>query len=187
VRLVPHPIERVLAQGVRTRDGREHALDALVLATGFEAAEAVAPFALCGRGGADLDALWRREPPSAYLGTSIAGFPNLFMIVGPNTGLGHNSMVTMIESQLEHVLDALARLDATGQTVAEVRAEVQSGYNIELQRRLARSVWATGGCSSWYQMKRPGHAGRISTLWPGSTLEFRRRTRRFAADDYVTR
>jgi cation diffusion facilitator CzcD-associated flavoprotein CzcO len=185
VSLVTQAIERVLPHGIRTRDGREHALDALVFATGFDAAEAVAPFEVRGRGGADLNAAWRRDGPSAYLGTSVAGFPNLFLLVGPNTGLGHNSMVYMIESQLNHVLDALARLDARGERVAEVRAEVQQRYNAELQQRLARSVWATGGCSSWYQMHRPGHEGRITTLWPGSTLEFRRRTRRFAAADYA--
>ena len=185
VSLVIEAIERVLPHGIRTRDGREHPLDALVFATGFDAAEAVAPFEVRGRGGADLNANWRRDGPSAYLGTSVAGFPNLFLLVGPNTGLGHNSMVYMIESQLNHVLDALARMDARGERVAEVRAEVQQRYNAELQQRLARSVWATGGCSSWYQMHRPGHEGRITTLWPGSTLEFRRRTRRFAAADYA--
>ena len=185
VSLVTEAIERVLPHGIRTRDGREHALDALVFATGFDAAEAVAPFEVRGRGGADLNASWRRDGPSAYLGTSVAGFPNLFLLVGPNTGLGHNSMVYMIESQLNHVLDALARMDARGERVAEVRAEVQQRYNAELQQRLARSVWATGGCSSWYQMHRPGQEGRITTLWPGSTLEFRRRTRRFATADYA--
>jgi cation diffusion facilitator CzcD-associated flavoprotein CzcO len=184
VAVVTEPIERVLPQGLRTRDGRLHALDAIVFATGFDAAEAVAPFEVHGRDGADLNETWRRDGPSAYLGTSVAGFPNLFMLVGPNTGLGHNSMVYMIESQLNHVLDALARMDARGECVAEVRAEVQQRYNAELQQRLAASVWATGGCSSWYQMHRPGHEGRITTLWPGSTLEFRRRTRRLGASDY---
>jgi cation diffusion facilitator CzcD-associated flavoprotein CzcO len=185
VRLVASGIERVLPAAIRTRDGREHALDALVLATGFEAAETRLPFALRGRGGIELNERWRREPPSAYLGTSVAGFPNLFLIVGPNTGLGHNSMVTMIEAQLEHVIQALALMDEQGQRVAEVRADVQARYNAELQRRMARTVWATGGCTSWYQMKRRGDAGRITTLWPGSTLEFRRRARCFAAADYV--
>jgi hypothetical protein len=119
----------------------------------------------------------------AYLGTSVAGFPNMFMLVGPNTGLGHNSIVFMIESQVEYVLDALRTMDARGASSVDVRREVQDAYNEELQERLQGTVWSTGGCSSWYL----DDTGRNTTLWPGSTWPFRQKTRRFDASCYELR
>jgi hypothetical protein len=119
----------------------------------------------------------------AYLGTSIAGFPNMFMLVGPNTGLGHNSIVFMIESQVEYVLGALRAMDARGVASVDVRREVQDAYNEELQSRLSGTVWSTGGCASWYL----DDTGRITTLWPGSTWPFRQRTRRFDPACYTLR
>ena len=177
-RLVTAPIEHVLPDGLRTADGEHHALDALVLATGFAAAEPVLPFAMHGRDGADLHARWREHGAQAYFGAMVPGFPNFFLLVGPNTGLGHNSMVFMIESQLRYVLDALTRLDHAA--AIEVTEAAAQHFNAELQRRLPRSVWASG-CASWY---RAGD-GRITTLWPGSTLEFRRRTRRLRLADHA--
>jgi cyclohexanone monooxygenase len=119
----------------------------------------------------------------AYLGTSIAGFPNMFMLVGPNTGLGHNSIVFMIESQVEYVLDALRTMDARGLASVDVRKEAQDAFNAELQERLRGTVWSTGGCASWYL----DDTGRNTTLWPGSTWPFRRLTRRFEPSAYTLR
>lgn len=178
-RLVATPIERIEPGGVRTRDGVLHALDALVLATGFQAAETRVPRNVRGRGGVDLDEVWR-DGPQALLGATVPGFPNLFLIVGPNTGLGHNSMLLMIEAQVRYVMDALAQLERAGARVVEARPDAFEGFNAELRARLARTIWASG-CTSWYQTA----AGRITTLWPGSTIEFRRRTRRFDAAHYV--
>jgi cation diffusion facilitator CzcD-associated flavoprotein CzcO len=178
-RLVTAPIEQVLPAGVRTRDGDYHALDVLVLATGFQAAEAMVPFPVRGRAGADLGAAWR-DGARAYLGCTVPGFPNLFFIVGPNTALGHNSMVYMIESQVRYVIDGLARMERAGLGAVDAKPDVVEQFNSELQRRMQATVWATGGCTSWYQTK----SGLITTLWPGSTLEFRRRTRRFQLADY---
>jgi cation diffusion facilitator CzcD-associated flavoprotein CzcO len=177
-RLVTTPVTRLEAAGVRTADGTLHTLDALVLATGFEAAETREPRGIRGRGRVALDDAWR-DGAQALLGASVPGFPNLFFIVGPNTGLGHNSMVLMIEAQIRYVLDALDRLDRAGAKVAEARPDAFETFNAELRSRLARTVWASG-CTSWYQTK----LGRITTLWPGSTIEFRRRTRRFDPRDY---
>jgi len=176
-RLVPAAVERVVHDGVVSEDGVHHALDALVLATGFDAAEGTLPFTVRGRGGADVQAQWRAHGPQAYLGSSLPGFPNLFLLVGPNTGLGHNSMIFMIESQLRYVMDAIGRLDRAA--AIEVKPDATERYNAELQRRLPRTVWASG-CRSWYQTR----DGRITALWPGSTLEFRRRTRRLNAADH---
>jgi cation diffusion facilitator CzcD-associated flavoprotein CzcO len=179
--LVTSPIAQVLPDGVATADGRHHPLDVLVLATGFHAADAMAPFPIVGRDGVDLNQVWRGGA-KAYLGTTVPGFPNLFLIVGPNTGVGHNSMVFMIESQLRYVLDALDRMDRAQLAAVDTRPDVADAYNERLQQRMQRTVWSTGGCSSWYQAR----DGRITTLWPGSTLAFRWHTRRFRLDHHET-
>src|SRR6185436_3333185 len=141
--------------------------------------EAMVPFPVRGRQGADLDAAWR-DGARAYLGCTVPGFPNLFFIVGPNTALGHNSMIFMIESQLRYVLDGLARMERAGFGAVDPKWDVVDRFNTELQQRMQGTVWATGGCTSWYQTR----GGLITTLWPGSTWEFRRRTRRFQLADY---
>src|SRR5262249_19090382 len=146
---------------------------------GFEAAESVAPFDVRGRDGRELNEVWR-SGAEAYLGSAIAGFPNAFMLVGPNTGLGHNSMIYMIESQIQYVLDAVKTRREKRLRSVEVKAEVQDGYNRELHERLAGTVWASG-CVSWYRTR----SGKNTTLWPGFTFEFRYRTRRFKAADYL--
>jgi cation diffusion facilitator CzcD-associated flavoprotein CzcO len=179
-RLVTSPIARVVSDGIVTADGEHHPLDVLVLATGFQAAEAMSPFPVRGRNGAELNAVWR-DGARAYLGTTVPGFPNLFLIIGPNTGLGHNSMVFMIESQLRYVLDALDRMDRARIGAVDTRPEVAEAYNADLQERMKRTVWTTGGCTSWYQTR----DGRITTLWPGSTLAFWLRTRRFRLDEHL--
>ncbi|HJV62948.1 MAG TPA: NAD(P)/FAD-dependent oxidoreductase, partial [Albitalea sp.] len=178
-RLVTSPIARVVPDGVVTADGGHHALDVLVLATGFQAAEALAPFPVRGRHGADLAEVWRAGA-RAYLGTTVPGFPNLFFIVGPNTGLGHNSMVFMIESQLRYVIDALRRMDRAQLAAIDTRPEVADAFNARLQERMKGTVWQRGGCVSWYQTR----DGLITTLWPWSSLAFWRRTRRFRLADH---
>jgi cyclohexanone monooxygenase len=110
----------------------------------------------------------------AYKGTAVAGFPNLFLLVGPNTGLGHSSQVFMIESQIAYALDAVRHIERTGDVV-EVRGEAETAWDAGVQRAMGRTVWTTGGCASWYLDER----GRNTTLWPGSTWRFRRQTARF--------
>ncbi|HEX3343678.1 MAG TPA: NAD(P)/FAD-dependent oxidoreductase [Polyangiaceae bacterium] len=178
VELVTDGIAEVRARSIVSKDGAERAVDAIVLATGFEAAEQVAPFEVRGRGGRELDEVWR-EGAAAYLGTTVSGFPNLFLLVGPNTGLGHSSMVFMIESQLAYVLDALKKMRARRLKAVDVKPEVQARYNARLQERLKGTVWSSG-CMSWYLTR----SGKNTTIWPGFTFEFRLRTRRFDADAY---
>jgi cation diffusion facilitator CzcD-associated flavoprotein CzcO len=177
--LVTSSIERIVADGVVTQDGQYHTLDTLVLATGFDVADAKAPFPITGRSGADFNDAWAHGP-IAYLGCTVPQFPNLFLIVGPNTGLGHNSMVYMIESQIAYVMDALVHMQQRGTAAVDVKPQAMASYNHELQTRMQRTVWATGGCQSWYRSA----SGRVTTLWPGFTFEFRRRTRRFDAAAY---
>lgn len=178
VELVTDGIERVVPEGVVTRDGTLRRLDALILGTGFYAAEQVAPFVVKGRNGVDLEEVWK-DGAEAYLGTTVSGFPNWFMIVGPNTGLGHSSMVYIIESQIAYILSALDVLERPGVRTLDVKAREQRLYNRRLHERLRRSVWDSG-CASWYRTK----DGKNTTLWPGFTFEFRLATRAIDTDDY---
>jgi hypothetical protein len=133
-----------------------------------------------GQRGQTLADAWRDGGPQAYLGTTVAGFPNLFLMIGPNTGLGHTSMVYMIESQLAYIATCLRLMDQLDLAAVDVRPEAQAAFNDEVQRRMGATVW-TSGCMSWY-LDAHGHN---TTLWPGFTWEFRRRTRRFDPARYA--
>ena len=116
----------------------------------------------------------------AYLGTTVAGFPNLFLLSGPNTGIGHTSLVVMLEGQLSYVVDAIRTADAAGAGAVEVRQPVVDRFNADVQRKAAKTVWNAGGCASWYL----DDHGRNTVLWPDYTFNFVRRTRRFDARSY---
>ena len=160
-------------------DGAEHELDTIIFATGFAPSDPPIARRLRGREGRTLSELWQGSP-KAYLGTTVAGFPNLLLLYGPNLNLGHNSIVYMLESQMNYAVDAVRTTHALGTPEFEVRAEAQAAYNEELQERLATTVWNTGGCGSWYFDRN----GRNSIQWPGFTFEYRRRTKRFDAAAY---
>jgi cation diffusion facilitator CzcD-associated flavoprotein CzcO len=180
VELVAEAVVEVRPRGVVTADGREHEVDTIVWGTGFSASEMPIGERLRGRGGRLLGDLWRERGMTALRGTTFAGFPNLFMLVGPNTGLGHTSIVLMIESQIAYVIDALRQMDERGLTTVEPRAEAQEKFNAGIQASMAGSVWTEGGCSSWY-LDRHG-ANRV--IWPGTTWGFRRATSRFDPAEY---
>jgi cation diffusion facilitator CzcD-associated flavoprotein CzcO len=177
--VVTNGIREVRAHSIITQDGREHEVDAIVLATGFQAADAVAPFEIRGKHGVDINEQWR-DGAEAYKGTTVSGFPNFFILSGPNTGLGHSSMVYMIESQIQYAMEAIGHARAEGLAAIDVRREAQDRYNAELQQRMAKTVWATGGCTSWYTTA----SGKNTTLWPGFTFQFRKQTQRFDAENY---
>jgi cation diffusion facilitator CzcD-associated flavoprotein CzcO len=178
VELVTSGIREVREGSVVDGDGVEHELDTIVFATGFAPSDPPIARRLRGRDGRTLSESWQGSP-QAYLGTTVAGFPNLFVFYGPNTNLGHNSIVYMLESQMTYVLSALDSMDEHGATCAEVRPEVQDAFDAEMQERLQGSVW-NSGCSSWYLDRH----GRNSLQWPGFTFEYRRRTRRFDVGEY---
>jgi len=180
VQLVSSGISEIRESSILAEDGTEHEVDTIILATGFHVTDFPAAQRIRGRGGRLLAEDWRNGS-SAYRGTTVTGFPNLFLITGPNTGLGHNSMVFMIEAQLQYVIDALRTMDAFGLRSIEVRPGVQEAYDAHIQRRLKGSVWSTGGCASWYLDAN----GRNTTLWPGFTWPFRRQMRRFDVDGYA--
>ena len=178
--LVTSTIRRIEPDGVVTADGTRHRLDALVLATGFDVTGSYAFMDVFGRDGRNLGNEWRADRMEAHLGTTVHGFPNLFTLLGPNTGLGHSSMVLMIEAQADLVVELLKERDRRRARSVEVLPEVQAAYNTDLHRRSRRSVWESG-CTSWY-LDRHG-VNRIA--WPGTTAAFRRQTRRFRPGDYA--
>jgi cation diffusion facilitator CzcD-associated flavoprotein CzcO len=179
VEVVTDGIREVTEAGVVTADGRVREVDAIVLGTGFQANEFLAPMAIRGRDGVDLNDVWRNGA-EAYLGLAISGFPNMFMLYGPNTNLGAGSIITMLESQIGYVIEALRDLQSSGARWMDVRGDVQSAFNREVQERLGDSVWAMG-CNSWYRTE----SGRITNNWAGFVTEYRRRTRRPDPADFV--
>jgi cation diffusion facilitator CzcD-associated flavoprotein CzcO len=180
VEVVTERITRVTPTAVVTADGAEHPVDTIIFGTGFRVAAGLGQTVpITGAGGIGLAAAGSAEV-EAFLGTTISGFPNLFVLTGPNTGLGHTSMIYMIESQLNYVLDALALLDARGAVALDTRRDRQDAYNAQLQRRLAGTVWNAGGCASWYL----DAAGCNRTIWPDHTFRFRHRTRRVNPADH---
>ncbi|MCC7413051.1 MAG: NAD(P)/FAD-dependent oxidoreductase [Gammaproteobacteria bacterium] len=179
VELVSGAIERVHANGVVGTDGVEREVDAIVLATGFVATEFLAPMRIYGRGACELTERWQAGAET-YLGMAVAGFPNFFMLVGPNTGLGHNSIVFMIESQVRYILQAIRAIGSGRADSVDVRPERQRAFQQRIQRDLRSTSWQSG-CRSWYL----DEDGRNFTLWPGFTLSYWLRTRRWDAADYL--
>lgn len=172
VALVTERIEAIEPRAVVTSDGRRHEVDAIVWGTGFRVTDFLLPMRMHGLGGRELSEAWR-EGAEAYYGITVSGFPNLFMLLGPNTGLGHNSVVFMIEAQLHYVLTMIRRLRDERLAYLDVKTAEQRRFNETLQQRMKKTVWLTG-CQSWYLDER----GRNFTLWPGFTFEYWLRTRR---------
>jgi cation diffusion facilitator CzcD-associated flavoprotein CzcO len=178
VELVTDPIEEIHAEGIRTRDGSDRELDAIVLATGFALGLASAPFAVTGRGGRTLDEAWAKGA-EAYKGLAIAGFPNWFVLMGPNTGPGHTSVLVFTEAQIEHALKAIRAIRDENLRFVDVRPDVQERYNRGIRKRMKHMVWSSG-CHSWYLSP----DGSNHSLYPGFAGEYALRARRFRRADY---
>ncbi len=179
VELVPHALREIREHSVVGADGVEREVDAIIFGTGFHVTDI--PFAdrVRGRDGRLLNEVWAGSP-RAYLGVSVPGFPNFFMFLGPNSGLGHSSMVYMIEAQVEHVRNAIRAMDVADAASVEVDRRVHDDYNAELDRRLATTVWEVGGCRTFYQDAN----GRNATIYPDWTFRFRRRAVRWKPAAY---
>ncbi len=178
VALVTEGIERVTPHGVRTVDGAEHPLDVLVCATGFDTTHLLASLAVRGRGGRTLADTWA-DGPAAHRGVTVPGFPNLFLMLGPNTGTGHTSTLLYVEPQVRFAISAMQRAEAAGHRRFEVRQAAFDAHNAALQARLEGSVWSH--CRSWYRTD----SGRITALWPGFTGEYVRGLARPDWADYT--
>ena len=179
VDVVTSGIEEVREGSIVIADGAELAVDTIILATGFSPTDPPIAHRLKDGEGRTLSEVWAGSP-QAYLGTSVAGFPNFFMLYGPNLNLSHTSIVYMMEAQITYLVEAVRTMRARGLATLDVRRPVQDEWNADLQRRLEGSVWDKGGCTSWYLDAN----GRNSIQWPDFTFNFRRRTRTFTPGDY---
>jgi cation diffusion facilitator CzcD-associated flavoprotein CzcO len=182
--VVTDGISEVRPDGILTADGTFRPADVIIFGTGFQATSRPVAGKIIGRHGETLAETWQRGM-SAYAGTTVAGFPNLYLMLGPNTTLGHSSQTVMIEAQIGYVLGALDYLSTTGASSLEVREEAVQSYTRRIDQALEGSVWNSGNCQSWYR----GDRDRNSSIWPTYTWRFRAQTRRFDPDSYrrVTR
>jgi cation diffusion facilitator CzcD-associated flavoprotein CzcO len=177
--VVASALTEVRGSTVVTADGTEREVDAIVFGTGFHVTDMPIADRVIGAEGRTLAEHWK-DGMAALRGSTVDGFPNLLMIIGPNTGLGNSSMILMIESTLNYVADYLRTLDRTGAAALDARSQAVRSWNAALQRRMGRTVWNSGGCVSWYL----DSAGRNTTVWPGTTAEFRRATRQIRLAEY---
>jgi cation diffusion facilitator CzcD-associated flavoprotein CzcO len=179
VEVVTDGIAEVREHSVVTEDGSEYEVDTMIFGTGFEVTKPPIAQRIRGRDGRTLAEHWATSM-AASKGTFVAGFPNFAMMTGPNTGLGHNSMVFMIESQLNYVMGALREMRERGARTLEVREQAVKAYGDELERQMEGTVWTAGHCASWYL----DDTGRNTTLWPSFSYRFRRQTKEFDVDSY---
>ncbi|MFJ4847353.1 MULTISPECIES: flavin-containing monooxygenase [unclassified Streptomyces] len=178
--VVASALKEVRGSTVVMADGTEREVDAIVFGTGFHVTDMPIGDRVVGADGRTLAEHWK-DGMAALRGSSVDGFPNLLFVIGPNTGLGNSSMILMIESSLNYIADYLRALDTTGAAALDARPEAVRSWNEEVQRRMVRTVWNTGGCVSWYL----DDQGRNTTVWPGTTAGFRRATRRVRLDEYT--
>ncbi|ACY99366.1 MULTISPECIES: flavin-containing monooxygenase [Thermomonospora] len=180
VELVTEGIGEVTENAIVTGDGRELEVDCIIYGTGFKVVETLASQHIVGRNGLKIQEAWA-DGAEAYHGVTIPGFPNFFMLMGPNTGLGHHSMIFMMEAQFQHILGCLRLIQRQGGDTIEVTRRALRRYNDRMHRRLRKGVWNEGGCQSWYLDEN----GVNRTLWPGFAFEYWAGTRRVKASDYV--
>jgi cation diffusion facilitator CzcD-associated flavoprotein CzcO len=177
--VVTDPIREVRPRSIVTADGTERELDTIILGTGFKVHDNPAFQRVRGRGGQTLGDAWKGSP-RAYLGSTIAGFPNLFLLVGPNSAGGYNSIIFTTEAHVNYAMASLREMGKRRLKSVEVRPEVYEAFNRETERRLQDSVWNEGGCASWYIDSN----GRNGVWWPGFTWRLWQRTRRFDPGEY---
>jgi cation diffusion facilitator CzcD-associated flavoprotein CzcO len=179
VELVTTGVREVTADGVIDADGVEHRVDTIIFGTGFKVTDQPIAYRVSGRGGDTLAEAWQGSP-KAHVGMGVAGFPNFFLLLGPNTGLGHNSVLLMIEAQVDYLIQALAYRRRNGLRSLEPRPEAQARFIARVDAATEGSVWTAGGCVSWYT----DATGRNSTLWPGSVRSYQRLMKTFQPTHY---
>ncbi|MCP2234948.1 flavin-containing monooxygenase [Prauserella halophila] len=181
VDVVTDGVSEVTDSSVIDSAGVEHEADVIIYGTGFHVTDAYDDLGVVGVGGQDLGKLWATEGMQTHKGITVAGFPNLFFLLGPNTGLGHNSVVFMIEQQIRYVAEAIDYVDEKQAEAIEVRPEVQDKFNTDIQRKLEGGIWSRGGCTSWYLDAQ----GVNRTVWPGFTWRYWMQTRKLEPSDYT--
>lgn len=173
-------IDHLDATGIVTASGEHLDLDLIVWSTGYDATDGVISYPVVGKDGATLDAFWD-EFPRAHLGSAMPGFPNLFVVTGPNTGIGHTSAIFVIEAQMDYIMRAITEVRDAGATTIEVSSAAEQAYTKMIHSEMERTVWKNGGCHSWYQSK----SGHVIAMFPGFSFTFRSLARRFRPDHHV--
>ncbi|HET8694075.1 MAG TPA: NAD(P)/FAD-dependent oxidoreductase [Aquabacterium sp.] len=173
-------IAEINERGILTTKGQQIDLDLIVYSTGYDATDGVISYPVIGKGGRSVQDVWK-EYPRAYLGTTLPGFPNLFVVTGPNTGIGHTSAIFVIESQMEYIRRAIQAVLKRKARSIEVKPQAEEDYTRMIHREMKPTVWASGGCHSWYQSK----SGHVIAMFPGFSVSFRRMARAFKAADHA--
>jgi cation diffusion facilitator CzcD-associated flavoprotein CzcO len=180
VEVITDGIREVREHSIVDTNGVERPIDAIIFGTGFRPTDLPLAPAIRGRAGRTLSELWSVSP-KAHVGTTVAGIPNFFILLGPNTGLGHSSVVFMSEGQIEHFINALQYMRRNGIDAIEPKAEAQDAFVTDLDAKMRGTVWVAGGCKSWYLDR----SGRNSALWPDFSWRFRRRVSKFDPEEYA--
>ncbi len=181
VELVTNAIQEVKEHSIIDAEGIERPVDVIIYGTGFRVTDFFRGLRIVGRDGLEIHEAWRKEV-GTYLGITVSGFPNFYMLLGPNTGLGHNSVVLMIEAGTRYIMNCLRLMKRRNLVTLEVKPDVQKRFLEQLRQRLKGTVWQTGGCRSWYQDQA---TGENPVLWPGSVISYIRRTRHASLNDYT--
>jgi cation diffusion facilitator CzcD-associated flavoprotein CzcO len=173
-----HPKDDAVAEinerGILTSQGKQLDLDVIVYSTGYDATDGVISYPVIGKGGQSVQDLWA-DFPRAYLGTTMPGFPNLFIVTGPNTGIGHTSAIFVIESQMEYITRAIQATVSKKAKAIDVKPEAEAAYTDMIHREMKQTVWHHGGCNSWYKSK----SGRVIAMFPGFSFTFRQMAKAF--------
>lgn len=175
-------IAEVTPTGITTATGREIPLDVIVWSTGYDATDGVISYPVIGRDGTALRDVWS-DYPRAYLGTTVPDFPNLFIVTGPNTGIGHTSAIFVIEAQMRYIMSAIEHARRTSSRTVEVTRAAEERYTAMIHDEMTRTVWQNGGCTSWYKSA----SGRVIAMFPGFSFTYRRLAGSFRDDDHVLR
>lgn len=173
-------IEEIREHSICTSTGQDVETDVIIYATGFDATDGLISYPVCGRNGQSLSDFWF-DYPRAYLGTSVPGFPNFFIVTGPNTGIGHTSAIFMIESQLKYILQSIDAVLSNGRKGLEVRKKAEQEYTDRIHSEMQRTVWHQGGCHSWYKSR----SGKVIAMFPGFSFSFRRLCKAFKLNHHT--
>jgi cation diffusion facilitator CzcD-associated flavoprotein CzcO len=173
-------VERFTESGISTTDGQHVELDAVIFATGYDPTDGMIAYDVVGKEGRSLKDAWS-DFPRAYLGTTLPGFPNFFVVTGPNTGIGHTSALFIIEAQMRYIVDSITKVRDAGARTVEVREEAEEEYTAMIHREMKRTVWQSGGCDSWYKSR----SGRVIAMFPGFSFSFRHLARRMNPAHHV--
>ncbi|MFT4187723.1 MAG: NAD(P)/FAD-dependent oxidoreductase [Aeromicrobium sp.] len=181
VKLIDTGVAEITPTGVRTKDGDLREVDVIIYGTGFHVTDAFDWIRVKGEGGRDLSDTFNEHGIETYNGITVSHFPNFFMLLGPNTALGHNSVVFMIEQQTKWIIKLLAEMDARGAGAVQPTPQAQREFNDKLQEKVSKGVWSQGGCTSWYLDSQ----GKNRTIWPGFTFRYWSRLRTVPDRDFI--